>query len=154
MQFKLINPSDPITVVADDPFIAALAVLVLGDGHYGLCDEHDNDVLPLLFLGGLDEWLERQGYTPAQLHELFAGHHAKIADVLDSAMVGEFRDRELYEEKLASLRSDPDALLAWKTRYNEERTSSLNDIVGRAHQLAAALRKRQEKTADADGDDL
>jgi hypothetical protein len=48
--YELVNPSDTYTFEAESLEIAALAVVILGDGWYGATDEAGKTVVPILAL--------------------------------------------------------------------------------------------------------
>src|SRR3990172_5720522 len=62
MKFEIVNPSDPYTMEAPDMEIAAVAVVLLGEGMYpltGVGEAAGRNVPPFLF-GGQDEWFVTQ----------------------------------------------------------------------------------------------
>lgn len=118
MRFDLINPSDPYTLEADDLEIAAVAVCLLGNGKYpadALCDDANlGNNVPAFLFGGHDEWFTKR----------FGGTFEEVVD------------RALKERGDAVARA-----LESVTLGRAERTS-LNDIGGKARELAAAVREQ------------
>lgn len=115
MKFKLINPSEPYTMNADDLQVAAVAACLLAYGKYGLegLGEDVGADLPVLARGGHDEW-----FTAA-----FGTTWAETAE-------------HVIDQRRDALARAFDSV----TLVRPER-SSMNDIGGRAKALAAALRK-------------
>jgi len=118
MQFDLINPSDPYTLEADDFEIASVAVCLLGAGKYpatalGEDASEDNNVPAFLF-GGHDDWFNsRFGATfEATTERILADRADALARALESVKIG------------------------------SERRTSLNDIGGKAHEMARAVREK------------
>lgn len=52
---KISNPSDKITINCDDMDAARLAVILLGQGWYGIAGENG---MPILALGSPDKWAQ------------------------------------------------------------------------------------------------
>lgn len=135
--YEIINPSDPYTLECDDLAVATLAVVLLGRGHYGLNDENDQNIVPIMLFGDSGSWFQQQfGKTLEEL--LKATSKDKIADCLDSVIYGSFGDRRRYLTAL-NLIDDPEKQAEWARTWHDQR-SSLNDIGGRAKRLAAHLR--------------
>lgn len=118
MKFNLINPSDPYTFEAPDLEIAAVAVCLLGNGQYladALGDDADNgNNVPAFLFGGHDEWFTARFGAGFELvtDRCLKGHPAILAACLESVTLG-----------------------------RPER-SSLNNIGGRARDLAKAIREQ------------
>lgn len=116
MKFKIINPSDPYEMIADDLKIAAVAISFLGCGKYalkGTGNDNTNDV-PLFLLGDHDEWF---------ISKFGMSFH----DTADHVLKHE-------PEKLAAALNSVTLMCA--------KRSSLNDIGRSAKELAdAVLRK-------------
>ena len=140
--YSIINPSDSYTLAADDLKIAALAVFLLGKGKYGLETRDGEQAVPLFLFGGADEWVQEQfGIT---LEELMSGavSDGDLATCLESVVIGDFADRELFLKTVDLLPES--AREAWIEGWNDSKRSSLNDIGGRAKDCARFLRDREE----------
>ena len=119
MKFDICNPSDPYTMEAPDLEIAAVAVSLLGDGRYpltGLGDDKGQDVPPFLF-GGHDEWFT-----------------SKFGMNFEETVTKAIRHRS--QELAAALDS---------VTLQSSRRTSMNDIGGRAEDLAKAVRQKAAK---------
>lgn len=118
MKYDLINPSDPYTLEADDHEIAAVAVCLLGNGKYpadALGDDanKDNNVPAFLF-GGHDEWFEAR----------FGANYEGVA------------------ERVLTTRADALARAFESVKLGRKERSSLNNIGGKALELAKAVRSQ------------
>lgn len=123
MQFEIINPSDPYTMTACDLEVAAVAVCLLGSGRYGLrgLGADSQARVPVFLLGGSDEWFM----------ESFGDNYETVAT-------------RCLEDRSAALISAFESV----TLGQSER-SSINDIGGRARQLAQTLRAAASAKAEA-----
>lgn len=119
--YEISNPSDPITIQADDDMVAAAAGLLLGEGRYGI-KRDDRTILPIFLLGGFEEWAAEHKFGD----DYITAHKGEIAACLRTAAIG---------EPPTDIRRCPARLMEW----NEERRSSLTNIAGRAHQIAARM---------------
>lgn len=142
-EYELINPSDPYTFMADDFETAALVVFTFGTA-YGAKPKDGGEDVPIFIFGGAKEWYKEQfGRTPDD------GLEAKkdsVAKALDTMMLGHFEDRRRYEAALAAI-TEPDKRREFIDVW-QDGCSSLNNIGGRAHKLAQALRGGKEKGND------
>lgn len=140
--YKIENPSDAYTLKADDPKVAQMATLLLGQGAYGLTDEQDNTVLPIFLLGGGSEWLAREFGD----HKTWIAEHlAELADCLESVIIGGFSARRDVDDALSCMPEDQRA--DYLKRRHDRQRSSMNDIGQRAQELARALREKLSKGA-------
>ena len=117
MRFEVVNPSDYCTMDAPDLKVAAVAVILFGEGYYGLTGIDCNEGVPVFIFGGHEAWFSQQfgiGCSDAQLECLNT------------------RRKELVAA-LESVALPP----------NTER-SSMNDICGRAHAVAQRVRQLPE----------
>lgn len=110
--YKIINPSDPYHLTADDLVLAAIAACLLGHGKYALEATDGSEGVPLFVFGGHDEWFAAQG-----------------AGSFDEALTAATGQRA---EALAKVL---ESVTIVGTR------SSLNDIGEAAARLAAGVRK-------------
>ncbi len=140
MIYDIVNPSDDVTLETDDLDVARAVCIFLGGGKYGLNDEDGNEVMPLLFLGGFDEFCEATGFDyPSTVRN----RRAKFIACLRSAMCCRVSERKAIR---AAVGDDQNAL----ARYNDEKRSSVNDICGYAHGVARQLEQKDVATATAD----
>lgn len=141
MIYEIINPSDPITIEAEEELIAQVVTLLLGQGKMGLKDEAHETVLPLFLFGGADEWLEERGIVgETGLNDFIVLHRRELAECFMSAMVCKPGQRRAL---LKALQGAPDPQKALQV-YNEEQRSSLNDFCGYAHAWGRKLLKQAE----------
>ena len=132
MIYDITNPSDTVTLEADDVAVAQAACLLLGEGRYGLTNAEGEEVLPLcMFEGQYEEWAKGQNFD---LKAVLENRREEVAACLRSAMCCGISDRVAI---VAAVGDDPKAV----ARYNDAKRSSLNDICG----LAASLAKAQEE---------
>ena len=147
-QYEIVNMSDACTVEADDPTIAAVAVLLIGEGSWGLESEDDETVLNLIFLGGeeaLKGFLVEKGIE--DLGEYVDANRDAIADVLDSAMYGKYVDRRAYNKGLELLGDDEAKKQEWREHWETERRSSMTQICKIAWSYAKRLREGKPEDA-------
>ncbi len=120
--YKIINPSDPYHLTADDLVLAAISVCLLGSGKYALEAADGSEGVPLFLFGGHDEWFAARG-----------AHSFESA--LEAAL----------EQRAEDLARIFDSVTLEGTR------SSLNDIGAAAAKLSAGIRERaSEKVAGHD----
>lgn len=141
MEYKLINPSDPYTFIADNLEVAAIVVFILGVA-YGAKPKDGGERVPIFLFGGALDWYkEKFGRTP---DEGLQARKKDVADALASFMLGSFEDRRRYEAALSAI-TDPGKKEEFITVWQDGH-SSMNNIGGIAHDLAKAL--REEVTAE------
>lgn len=139
MIYEISNPSDAYTLVCDDFKVAAAAVLLLGEGHYGLKPlDHNAPGVPIFIFGGADAWLKENGLDP--LGDFIDAHRLAIAACLESEMIGDASDRATFTKMLDAISSSEDRERA-RLAYHDERRSSLNNIGKRARAIAKRLRE-------------
>lgn len=146
--YVIANPSDPYTICADDLAVAAVACWLLGSGHYAFTNVEDpKDEVPIFLFGGQDAWTKEKFDMNAEglIKDVLANKREALIACLDSTLIGRPSDRASYEKGL-ELIDDPDKRKAWRDHWHDERRSSLNDIGGRAYDLAERL--RQPPTVD------
>lgn len=129
-EYEIINPSDSVTILADDINIARMATLMLGQGHYGLEDcKSGETVLGFYFLGTaerLEAELTEMGLWPMQTY--IDANKPALAACLRTAMIG----RGGVEAR---------KLITDLTAWNELKRTSLNDICAKATHQAESLEK-------------
>lgn len=146
MIYEIINPSDAMTIEADDSLLASVSIIILSQGDYGLIDEDDRTVLPIFRFSDperLIKWLHENNVDSNKIEEFYAKNGEEMATILESVVYGKIDDRKgiisLTEKMSASDRIE--ALAKW----NESKRSSMNDISERAHQLAKVLRRKAKE---------
>ena len=134
MLWEVMNMSDRYTIESDDFESASLAVLLLGRGAYSLIPiTQDAPEMPLFIFGGASDWFEKQ--FGRNLDESLAANRTKIADALDSVLIG---GRERMLEIINTV--PPDQRNEQRLKWHDIERSSLNDIGRRAWRMAARLR--------------
>lgn len=139
MLFEIINPSDKYTIEAPDLEIAALAVCVPGEGKYALQGIDNLNEVPIFLFGGHDEWFKRN-FGCSFTDSLERSDKAKLADCLDSTLIGDENDREAFN--YARKKVAPEAFEGWRAGWMGARRSSTNNIGHRAYAYAEALREQ------------
>lgn len=150
MLYEIINPSDACCFEAPSLEVATLFVLLVSEGKYGACPEKEEDghkEVPLLFLGGLDEWWEREVGT-AEFSEVLKDKRAEVIASLESTFYGTFKDYYSYKKALELIDSE-DNRKKYIEHWSDLRRTSVNNIVGYAHSLAERMRKNDEEEGEA-----
>jgi len=143
MLFKIINPHDSYTLKADDPRVAMVAVLIIGEGKYGLDDEK-GESYPTLCMCLTDQELTElitRTFGKGGLATFVENNKETVADCLDSVMSVNFSERRLYEEALAFMDSD-EKREAYRAKVHDMMRSSSVDLGTYAWKRAKALRER------------
>jgi hypothetical protein len=144
MIYEIINPSDAYTIVADDLKVAAVACVLLGRGQYGLEPlEDDGERVPFMLFGSPDAWFQEHfgADLQATMDEVVENRAGELADCLDSCLIGKLASRREYERALELIESEENRA-KFRTERHDERRTSLNDIGGRAYQMAKKLREK------------
>jgi hypothetical protein len=147
MLYEIVNPSDPYTIKAESLDVAFVACLMLGNGQYAFGPLESAGVkIPLFLFGGLADC---EAWSTEHLHEEFESvikrvttdplKIAELAACFESCLIGRFKERETYRAGL-ELIDDPAKRDEWRARWHDTRRSSLNDIGGRAYEMASKLR--------------
>lgn len=148
--YEISNPSDPVTLETDNELVAAVAVLLLGEGKMGLHRDDGETVLPIFLLAGpedIDAWAKERGIEDGMqgLQGFVDEHRLEMAEVFETALVGKPGDRRSIMAALKAGGGDlKKALAAW----NEEQRSSLNDICGVCFQYAERFREAAARSGD------
>lgn len=137
MLYEVISMSDCVTFEASDDAIAGVVGLLLGHGRYAVKDTGDRMVLPLMiFGGGVAEWLTEHripnGDGGLWTWALAPERRAEIMAAFRSCAVISLDDRGAL---MVATDNDPGALARW----NEKKRTSMNDICGRAMQIADVI---------------
>jgi hypothetical protein len=137
--WAITNPSDPYTIESETFPAAAAAVLLLGEGRFGLAPEDKKTQgMPLLMFGGGEAFIEE--HFGGDLRGWIHANMPAVIDALDSVLLGGFGRRADYRAAIEAI-DDPAKLASFKSAWQDKR-SSRNDIGGSAHRLAAHLRER------------
>ena len=68
MKYEIINPHDEAYMESDSHKYASIAVLLLGVGYYGLKEVDGDFEMPVMLLGGVEEWFKQEfGMTFTQI---------------------------------------------------------------------------------------
>jgi hypothetical protein len=148
--YEIDNPSDPYTMVAEDRAVAAVAVVFLGEGMWGLSDREGKTAVPIFAFGGGAERLERWFATElgTTLAAVVSEKRQAIAAALRSVAIGSISDREAFDRGFALI-DDPVKKEEWRTWWHDQRRSSLNDIGRRAWALADRLERTDPAASGA-----
>ncbi len=134
MEYKLVNPSDPYTFIADDLETAALGVFSIST-FYGATNKEGEVEVPVFIIGGAEEWyIEQFGRSS---YDGLKVKKKQVAEALNSVVLGDFEDRRRYEAALAAI-TEPDKREKFIAEWQDGR-SSLNDIGTYCHKLAEEL---------------
>lgn len=142
--YDIINPSDAVTIEANDPIVAAVSILLLGDGQYALDDEEGHAAAPFFMFGGLEQWLREKGID--SLDKYFKLHASDIAEVLRSCVYGSITDRRSYNIAISHIPEGEREV--FRDRWNEARRSSITNIVKRGDELAKALTSKYKASGE------
>lgn len=140
MLYEVINPSDPYTIEANSLDVAAVTVLLLGQGHYGLRCLGDEPDVPMFAFADGDAWCKQffgEGMMELS-NRVMDTKLPEVAESLDSILYGDKEDREKFVERTKVL--DQDVFLVERAAW-QDRCSSMNDIGNRAYIMAAKLKK-------------
>lgn len=144
MIYEIINPSDPVVFETDDFECAAVATLLVGEGRCAAKPQEDGgEEVPLFLFGGHDEWSQaRFGCSFSNLLDRVTETKARdLVFALRSFVIGHAEDITAYRRGL-ELIDDPAKRDVWREEWKEARRSSLNDICGRAWQIADWAEKK------------
>jgi hypothetical protein len=134
---EILNPSDAVTIEADDIVAAGIAVMIVGDGWYGLENEEGEQVVPITALGGSESWLKDNGIP--DIKSYIKENRLKMAEILESVLYGHARDRALFNAAVEKM-SNEDARL-YREQWDDKKRSSLNHIGAACLHYAKALRE-------------
>lgn len=141
MEYKLANPSDPYTFVADDLETAALVVFMLSTA-YGANTNSGEVAVPIFIFGGAEEWYAEQ--FGRNIEEGITAKKEQLVAALNSMTLGDFEDRRRYEAALAAI-TEADKKAEFIAKWQDGR-SSLNDIGTHCYKLAEALLEQEATT--------
>jgi hypothetical protein len=131
--YEIINPSDPITVMAT-PAEARVFAYTLGLSLYFLNDAEGN--IPESYTA--DEWNAARDaiYADPVLK-------ASFANVYRSALIGSPSNRKMFEEAIK--RMTPADAVGYRAMWHDHHRSSMNDICARLWEAADAIDAYVEK---------
>lgn len=146
MNFEIANPSDPYTFVAPSAEVASLVTFFLDSR--GMCPAIEvgpnferiegGFSQPFFLGGGASQWFEEE--FGRDLDASIEALRPELAEALESVMIGSPADRGRMERVVAAIENEDDRRRA-REAWHDERRTSLNDIGGRARQIAARLRE-------------
>lgn len=141
--WELINPSDAYTMAGDDYDVAAVACLLLGEGHMGLVEIGGARRVPIMLFGLNDAWAQEGfGCTVTDLcNRVMKEKRTALADALASVMIASPAERASYTLALEFI-DDPTKRQTYRDRWHDRQRSSLNDIGKRAWEMADRIRGR------------
>jgi len=139
MLLEIINPSDKVTLEADEPMVACVCTLLLSRGQFGLANEKGETILPLLLFGGGKEWLKENQIE--DLDDYIDNHMPEMIKVLESVLYGGFDTRELFTKAIANM--TPEQAMEYRKEWNEKKRSSMTNIGNAYLSYAEKLRKLQ-----------
>ena len=140
MIYEIINMSDPYTIEAHSLEVAAVACLCLGRGQYAFEPVEVDTKVPMFMFGDADSWfMDRFGVDLRTVMDRVMAEGLELAACFESCLIGGERDRQTYQRGLALI-DDPTKREEWRLKWHEARRSSLNDIGGRAWEMAKRLR--------------
>lgn len=148
--YDIVNPSDGYTIEALDLEIAAVACMLLGQGQYAFKplddsgDETEEQDVPLFLFGGVDEWCQEQfgKDVSALMDHVMESRVEELATCFDSCLIGGLAERREYESAMRLIESAENRE-RFRAERHDRRRSSLNDIGGRAYQMAKNLRGKK-----------
>jgi len=137
MILEIQNPSDAVTIETDDIVAAGVAIMIVGDGWYGLEDEEGKQVVPITALVGDGAWLKEKGIT--DIGGYIKANRLKMAEILESVLYGSAGDRGLFNAAIERM-SKKDAQL-YRNEWNGKKRSSMTNIGAMCLHYAEAFRK-------------
>lgn len=150
MIYEVVNPSDPMTIEAEDSVLASLAITLLSNGAYGLYDEDGRAVLPIFRFSKPElfiRWLNENNIDSNKIEDFYVKNGREMAAILESMVYGDAADRKgimaLAEKMSATDRAD--AIASW----NNSKRSSLTNIAAAAINLAKTFRKKADEGLSA-----
>ena len=137
MILEIINPSDAVTIEADDIVAAGLCTILICSGKCGLENENGESVMPIFLFGGANDWLKEKGVTDIDTY--ISANYSKMVDVCDSLVYGSISQRGLFKTAISHMK--PEEIPAFKAAWNDIKRSSLNDFGKAFYAYATKLRK-------------
>ncbi len=145
--YEIINMSDAYTIECPSLDIAFTVCILLGEGQYGMQSLEDESLkVPIFLFGGVEEWCSEKFGSAANavLRSTLDDKAAEVATSLESCVIGDRSDREMFTNTLALI-DDPEKREQFKAQWHDKNRSSMNDIGKRAKIHAARLRTKIAK---------
>lgn len=140
MIYDLVNPSDPYTFEASSKEVAALVVIRLST-NYGAKAVNEEDNIPVFICFNAEEiqkwYKDTFGRT---IEEGARTLRSEIIKGFESFVLGDRKERECYEAAIAAI-DDPQKRSTFITKWDDIKRSSLNNIGGRACEIAQEMKK-------------
>ena len=158
--YEIINPSDPYTIKGSDEALVCVATFYLGDGAWGLreLDKDGSDVegdmtLPIFRFGG--DWKSwfLDTHKIADVEGYIKKNAGKLADCLETVLIGSPRARTALEAMLAAISDEKERKKAHDA-YADKMRSSLNDIGSCAQDCVKLFRKMENAKVGGKLDDV
>jgi hypothetical protein len=142
--YEIMNPSDPYTMEVEDFKEAAVGLLMLSTA-FALepVDSKEGPRMPMFLFGGMDKWIEANVCRPDDLQKWIQDHKAGIAKALESVLIGEKGQRELYQSAMEAI-DDPVKREAFREKWHDTKLSSVNNIGGAAWSMAKRLLRKPD----------
>lgn len=83
MRREISNPSDYATIDCTDKIAASIAIVIMGQGHYGIIDDEGDEGMPIFLFGGHDEWFKGK-FGKSFEEAIETTGISRIADALDT----------------------------------------------------------------------
>ena len=154
MIYTIVNPSDPVTIEADDKKVAIMAAMLLGQGLYGLKDENDELVMPILrFLGeeGTKEFLNETfgGKDETATGAFIKEHTREIGECFMSAFIGDIDKKRVFNNLTAEIsKTEKQTKII---EHCKDAHGSLNDICAHSHRCGEVYLKIPTKEEKKNG---
>lgn len=137
--YEITNPNDPYTIRGADKAALCVAILILGEGKYGLADEQGETLMPILAFGGDPiNWL-LENMDILNLESYLDKNGGLLADCLDSVIIGSFEERREIEKKLTTAKCEEDREQILR-EWHDKRRTSMNDIGDTARKVTEIFR--------------
>lgn len=140
MILEIVNPSDAVTIEADDVTVAGVCTFLLSRGACGLKNEQGETVFPILMFGGFEDWLKENGIT--DLDMWITNHKDEMIKVLESVVYGNIGSRKLFQSAIEKMTSENAA--KYREEWNDKKRSSMTNIGAAYLAYAKKLRALKE----------
>lgn len=154
MIFEIINPSDKCTLETDEYRVATFVSIILGRGKYGLnlvgknVSKEDEEAyhVPMFLFKDPSEWIAEnfeENNLDDFLDDLISFNAKELSDCFYSVAYTDAEGRDEYNKKLESFKNEKEKL-EWMKEWNDEKRSSLNNIVGLAFEYGEHFKSLSE----------